>query len=161
MLAAVKIQPATQVTIAWKTPETLVITPVHPLAADTDYQVTIPKTSVQSQDGQTLNADVTIDFGTQPAATLSPSASPAPVLEAAAVGPAASDGQAFWGPAGAPGVTDRSAVQTTPVTAPSATASASPTGSPTPSATPASSPLASSPASSATPAADRGGRGLP
>jgi len=156
VLAAVKIQPATQVTIAWKTPETLVITPVHPLAADTDYQVTIPKTSVQSQDGQTLNADVTIDFGTQPAATLSPSASPAPVLEAAAVGPAASDGQAFWGPAGAPGVTDGSAVQTTPVTAPSATASASPTGSPTPSATPASSPLASSPASSATPAAAAG-----
>ena len=156
VLAAVKIQPATQVTIAWKTPETLVITPVHPLAADTDYQVTIPKTSVQSQDGQTLNADVTIDFGTQPASPLSPSASPAPALEPAAVGPAASDGQAFWGPAGAPGVTDRSAGQSTPGIAPAAPASASPTGSPTPSATATGSPPASSPATSATPTATEG-----
>jgi hypothetical protein len=152
VLAAVKIQPATQVTVAWKTPETLVITPVHPLAADTDYQVTIPKTSLQSQDGQTLTADVTIDFGTQPATPLGPSASPAPVLEPAVVGPAASDGQAFWGPAGAPGVTDESAGQATTVTIPAATASASPTGSPTPSATPTGSPPVGSPASSATPA---------
>ncbi len=156
VLAAVKIQPATQVSIAWKTPETLVITPVHPLAADTDYQVTIPKTSVQSQDGQTLTADVTIDFGTQPASPPSPSASPAPVLEPAVVGPAASDARAFWGPAGAPGVTDRSAGQSTPATASAAPTSASPTASPTPSATATGSPPASSPAVSATPAATEG-----
>ena len=87
VLAAVKIQPATQVTIAWKTPETLVITPVHPLAADTDYQVTIPKTSVQSQDGQTLNADVTIDFGTQPASHAQPVGLPGAGARAGRGGP--------------------------------------------------------------------------
>ncbi len=156
VLAAVKIQPATQVTIAWKTPETLVITPVHPLAADTAYQVTIPKTSIQSQDGQTLNADVTIDFGTQPASTVSPSASPAPVLEPAAVGPAAGDGQAFWGPAGAPGVTDGSAGSSAPAAATSTTASATPGGSPTPTPAAATSTPAGSPAGSPAPPPSEG-----
>ena len=156
VLSALKIEPATQVTVIWKNPETLVVTPLHPLAANTDYQVTIPKSAVQSQSGQTLSSNVTIDFGTQPSSPPSPSASPAPVLEPAVMGTAASDGLAFWGPASAPGVTDASAVPATAGTAPSATASASPTGSPTPSATPASSPLASSPASSATPAPAEG-----
>ena len=156
VLSALKIEPATQVTVTWKNPETLVVTPLHPLAADTDYQVTVPKSAVQSQSGQTLSSNVTIDFGTQPSSPPSPSASPAPVLEPAVVGTAASDGLAFWGPASAPGVTDASAVPATAGTAPSATASASPTGSLTPSATPASSPLVSSPASSATPAPAEG-----
>lgn len=153
---ALKIQPATQVTVTWESAETLVVTPTHPLAADTDYQVTIAKAAIQSTGGQTLASNVTIDFGTQPSSPPSPSASPAPVLEPAVMGTAASDGLAFWGPASAPGVTDASAVPATAGTAPSATASASPTGSPTPSATPASSPLASSPASSATPAPAEG-----
>jgi hypothetical protein len=98
VLGSLKIEPATQVTVTWKNPETLVVTPIHPLAANTDYQVTIPKSAVQSQSGQTLSSDVTIDFGTQPAPTPTATGSPVPALVPVVVGPAASDGLAFWGP---------------------------------------------------------------
>ena len=127
--AALKIEPATQVTVTWENPETLVVTPIHPLAADTDYQVTIPKSAVQSQSGQTLSSDVTIDFGTQPAPTPTATSSPVPALVPAVVGPAASDGLAFWGPGGAPGVTDSTAGQPTPAAAPAASPSATPSAS--------------------------------
>jgi hypothetical protein len=152
VLAALEIQPATQVTVTWKSPETLVITPIHPLAADTDYQVTIPRSAVHSQSGQTLTTNVTIDFGTQPTATPSPTASPVPTLEPAAVGQAASDGLPFWGPGDAPGVTDSTAGQ------PSSAASSSATASPSAAATgvspsPTAAAVTSSAASTPSPAA--------
>jgi hypothetical protein len=134
---ALEIQPATQVTITWASAETLVITPTHPLAADTDYQVTIPKTAIQNTGGQTLTSNVTIVFGTQAVATPVPSASPVPALEPASVGPAAGDGLAFWGPGDTPGVTDSTAGQavTGPsVTSPAPSGSASPGASASPSA---------------------------
>ena len=143
VLAALKIEPATQVTVTWENPETVVVTPIHPLAADTDYQVTIPQGSVHSQSGQTLTSSVTIDFGTAPA-TPSPTASPAPALQLETIGPAAGDAQAFWGPEGAPGATDSTGVEATPAVSPSP----SPSPSPAPSASPASSP---SPSASGTP----------
>jgi hypothetical protein len=122
--AVLKITPATQVSVTWENPETLVLTPLHPLAADTDYQVTIPEDAVRSQSGQTLASTVTIDFGTQPA-TPGPTVAPVPALQATAVAWAASGAQAFWGPGAAPGATDSTAVEPTPSASPSATAPAS------------------------------------
>jgi len=153
VVAAVKIQPATDVTVAWEGAETLVLTPTHPLAADTDYQVTIPKTAVQNASGQTLSSNVTIDFGTEAVATPGPAASPVPALEPAVVGPAANDGLAFWGPDDAPGVTDSTVGQPEP--SPPATVSPVPSGttSPGPSATPSASPVTAI----ATPAGGVGG----
>ncbi len=134
VLTALRIEPATQVTVTWENPETAVVTPTHPLAADTDYQVTIPQGSVRSQSGQTLTSSVTIDFGTAPS-TPSPTASPVPALQPAAVAPVAGGAQAFWGPGGAPGATDSTGgVEATPSASPSPSASAGPSGSPSPSA---------------------------
>jgi methionine-rich copper-binding protein CopC len=144
---ALKIQPATQVTVAWESAETLVVTPTHPLAADTDYQVTIPKAAILSTSGQTLASNVTIEFGTQAVAAPGPTASPVPALEPAAVGPAAGDGLAFWGPHDAPGVTDSTAGQPTQVLTPSASPGPSASTSPASTATPHSS-AAGSPSAS-------------
>jgi hypothetical protein len=141
VVAALKIQPATQVAVTWLGAETLVLTPTHPLAADTDYQVTLPKTAIQNGSGQTLTSNVTIDFGTQPVATPAPAATPVPALEPAVVGPAADDGLAFWGPGDAPGVTASTAGQ--PLPSPSATASPAPTETPSPS--PSQPPLGATP----------------
>jgi methionine-rich copper-binding protein CopC len=141
VVSALKIQPATQVTVAWESAETLVVTPTHALAADTDYQVTIPKAAIQNTGGQTLSSNVTIEFGTQAVATPGPTASPVPALEPAAVGPAAGDGLAFWGPDDAPGVTDSTAGQ--PAASPSSSASPLPSATVTPRSSAASSPSAS------------------
>jgi len=87
-VSALKIQPATQVTVAWQSvPRPWWSRPPTPLAADTDYQVTIPKAAIQNTGGQTLSSNVTIEFGTQAVATPGPTASPVPALEPAAVGP--------------------------------------------------------------------------
>jgi methionine-rich copper-binding protein CopC len=169
---ALKIHPATQVTVAWESAETLVVTPTHPLAADTDYQVTIPKAAIQNTDGQTLFANVTIEFGTQAVATPGPTAAPVPALEPAAVGPAAGDGMAFWGPGEAPGVTESTAGQPasilTPSASPGGAATASPAATATPRlASPSATPLTASPspsnaaATAPTPAAAEGATYFP
>jgi hypothetical protein len=134
---ALRIEPATQVTETWENPETLVVTPTHALASDTDYQVTIPPGSVHSQSGQTLNSSVVIDFGTAPS-TPSPTASPAPALQPEAIGPAAGDAQAFWGPDGAPGATVSTGVEAAPGESPSPSPSAPASPASSASATPAS-----------------------
>ena len=146
VVSALKIQPATQVTVAWQSAETLVVTPTHPLAADTDYQVTIPKAAIQNTGGQTLSSNVTIEFGTQAVATPGPTASPVPALEPAAVGPAAGDGLAFWGPDDAPGVTDSTAGQPTP--SPSSSASPLHSATASPASSPSASPLTATPSPS-------------
>lgn len=148
VVSALKIQPATQVTVAWQSAETLVVTPIHPLAADTDYQVTIPKAAIQNAGGQTLASNVTIEFGTQAVATPGPTASPVPALEPATVGPAAGDGLAFWGPDDAPGVTDSSAGQPAPIQTPNASPASTATPQPSPAGSPAASPLNATPSPS-------------
>ncbi|MGO8686343.1 MAG: Ig-like domain-containing protein [Candidatus Dormibacteria bacterium] len=130
VVTALRIEPATQVTVTWEGPETAVVTPSHPLAADTDYQVTLPQGSVRSQSGQTLASSVTIDFGTAPS-TPSSTASPLPLLQPAAVAQVSGDARAFWGPGGAPGATDSTGgVGATPSASPSSSATASPSASP-------------------------------
>lgn len=142
VLQSLKIQPATQVAVTWKNPQTLVVTPLHPLAANTDYQVTIPGAALRSQSGKPLTSNVSIDFGTQPTPSPSPTPPPPPSLSTSAVGPAVGGGTAFWGPGGAPGVTSSTAGQPVPTSTPTAQASGSPTASaqPTSSATPTAAP---------------------
>ncbi len=122
-----KIQPATAFTLMWKTPTTLVVTPLHALATDTDYRVVIPPSAVHSQTGQTLKAPVTISFGTSATPSPSPSATPIPTLTPSVVGSAGSGAGAFWGPGGAPGETVSQAGASATAT-PAATASAAPGG---------------------------------
>ena len=122
---ALKIEPATAFTVAWESPETAVITPDHPLAANTDYQVTLVS-SAQSQSGQTLPTNTTFSFATQPA----PAA--APILESTGLGEADSSAEAFWDVSGNPGVTASTAWQQ----AATATVTPSPPASAVPSATP-------------------------
>lgn len=128
-----KMVPATAFTVTWKTPTTLVVTPLHPLATNTDYQVVIPSTAVHSQAGQTLRAPVTISFGTTASPPSSPSASPIPTLSPSVVASAGSGASAFWGPAGAPGET------VSPAQPAGSGSSASPSPAATTSATPSAS----------------------
>jgi hypothetical protein len=100
-----KIVPATAFTLAWKTPTTLAVTPLHALATNTDYQVVIPPTAVHSQAGQTLKAPVTISFGTIAPPSPSPTPSPTPTLTPSVVGSAGNGSNAFWGPGGTPAET--------------------------------------------------------
>ena len=71
---AVKIVPATEVTYQWQDPQHLAITPVHNLAPNTQYVVTI-STSAKTQNGQVLTQAAPVQFVTQPP---SPSPSPSP-----------------------------------------------------------------------------------
>jgi hypothetical protein len=100
-----KIHPATAFSLTWKTPTTLVVTPLHALATNTDYQVVIPSNAVHSQAGQTLQAPVTISFGTTATPTPRPSTRPNPTLTPSVVGSAGSGASAFWGPGNTPGET--------------------------------------------------------
>jgi hypothetical protein len=132
---ALVIRPATAFTVAWHGSSTLVVTPVHPLAANTDYQVLIPASAVRSQSGQTLPSAVTLSFGTQ--ATPTPSPSPGPLLTPVTVAPVGATAAAFWEAAAIPGVTASTAAQ--PVAAPSPTPTsggATPSASASPTATP-------------------------
>jgi hypothetical protein len=151
-----KIQPATAFTVAWESPTTLVVKPIHPLAANTDYSVILPKQAVQSQTGRTLEEPVTITFGTSGTPAPSPTAAPPPSLPAVVVGPADSGGVAFWG-GSSPGVTSTTAGQPSPAPSPTSTAlptaaasqeaasggaspSPSPTATPSPGASPSGAP---------------------
>ena len=122
------IHPATTVQTRWDG-NTLVITPVHHLAANTPYSVTIPRTAVRDAQGHTAGSDVHIAFGTASTPTPSATTAPAqpPVVEITAQGPVDGSAQVLFGP-------DGSVVATAglrepaggPSPAPSASAAASP-----------------------------------
>jgi hypothetical protein len=131
---ALKIVPATAFTVSWTNPETAVLKPDHPLAADTDYQVTVV-TTAQSQSGQTLPASTTFSFATEPV----PAA--APTLQSTTLGEAEGSAQAFWDAGGNPGVTASTDGM------PEAAATASPSPSASPSASASTNPNAQSSAS--------------
>jgi hypothetical protein len=115
--AALKIVPATAFTVTWTNSETAVVTPEHPLAADTDYQVTVVS-SAESQSGQTLATNTTFSFATKP------TPAGAPILQSANLGEADSYAEAFWDASGNPGVTSSTAWQPAAgaLTGPAATA---------------------------------------
>ena len=91
VVQALHIQPATAFTTSWSG-NTLTIAPTHHLAANIPYVVTIDHNTAKASNGSTLQADVTVAFGTSP--TPSPSASPgstAPALSPTEIGPADGD----------------------------------------------------------------------
>jgi hypothetical protein len=130
VVQALRIEPATAFTTAWNS-NTLTITPSHALAANIPYVVTIDHNTARAANGSTLQADVTVAFGTSP--TPSPSASPGstvPTLSPTEVGPADGDVVGFV-PNGAilangtpTAPTAASAAQPSPDASPSAAASA-------------------------------------
>jgi Bacterial Ig-like domain len=97
-----QIQPATAVQTRWEG-NTLVITPVHHLAANTPYTVTIPHTAVRSQSGgEVARADIHITFGTRSTPSPGPTAQPVvtPTLSPSPLGPVSPDTQLLFGPDG-------------------------------------------------------------
>ncbi len=76
VVAGLHLQPAAAVTTNWQG-NTLVVTPLHPLAANTAYTVTIDQAAVRSVNGTTATAAVRFSFGTAPTPTPSPIPAPA------------------------------------------------------------------------------------
>ena len=96
-----QIHPATTVQTRWES-TTLVITPVHRLAANTPYTVTIPRAAVRGQNGVVAQADIHIAFGTKATPTPGPAQPPAqpPALQAVALGPVNADSTVVLAPDG-------------------------------------------------------------
>lgn len=124
VVQALRIEPATAFTTGWSG-NTLTITPSHPLAANIPYVVTIDHNTARAANGSTLQADVTVAFGTSP--TPSPSAPPGstvPTLSPTEVGPADGDVVGFV-PNGAILANGTPTASTAPSEQPSADASPS------------------------------------
>lgn len=152
--AGLHIQPATQVTTAWQGNE-LVITPVHHLAGNTPYTVTIPQTSLVASSGARATAPLQISFGTAPTPPSNPGSPPPPQMSPVPLGSAQSSGVLLFAPDGGV-VTNAPAAGTA---APTPSPAATPSASPSPSASPLTSPAATpTPQATATPAASGGAR---
>jgi hypothetical protein len=121
------IHPATSVQTHWEA-NTLVITPLHHLAANTPYSVTIPRTAVRDQSGHaTAPADIHITFGTAPTPSAAPTAAPAqpPALQPQVLGAVSGDSHVLVAPDGSV-VATSAEVQTTASSTPRATSSPTP-----------------------------------
>ena len=97
-----QIHPATAVQTRWEG-TTLVITPLHHLAANTPYTVTIPHTAVRTSSGHNgAVADIHITFGTASTPIPSASAAPAtpPTLQPQQLGAVTGDSRVVIGPNG-------------------------------------------------------------
>jgi len=99
---SLQIHPATAVQTRWEG-TTLVITPLHHLAANTPYTVTIPHAAVRDTQGHGFaTADIHIAFGTAATPAPTPSAAPAtpPALQPQAMGPVSGDSSVLIAPDG-------------------------------------------------------------
>jgi hypothetical protein len=91
VVQALHIEPATAFSTSWSG-NTLTITPSHHLAANIPYVVTIDHNTAKAESGSTLQADVTVAFGTSPTpSTSAPPGSTAPTLSTTEIGPADGD----------------------------------------------------------------------
>ena len=133
------IEPATQVRTSWNG-NNLVITPVHHLAGNTPYTVTIDQPALRATSGATAQAPLQISFGT--AATPPPgSVEPTPpALTPTVLGTAVSGSQLLFAPNGSVVVTSGTGAAASTPESPVASppASPSPAQSPSPSAAPVS-----------------------
>ncbi|MFN2581985.1 MAG: Ig-like domain-containing protein, partial [Candidatus Dormibacteria bacterium] len=98
--AGLRIEPATQVTTSWSG-NNLVITPVHHLAGNTPYTLTISQRSLVAASGATAAAPMQITFGTAPTPPPSVSTTTPPVLATTALGTAQSGSALLFAPDGA------------------------------------------------------------
>ena len=141
--SGLRIEPATQVTTAWQGNQ-LVITPVHHLAGNTPYTVTIPPTALVATSGARATAPVQISFGTAPTPPATPGSTLPPPMTQVALGSAqgaglllfAPDGGVVTNAAATAGATAPPSPSAAPSATPTATASASPAATPSPQPTP-------------------------
>jgi Big-like domain-containing protein/WD40 repeat protein len=137
VVAGLHIEPATQVQTSWQG-NNLVITPVHHLAGNTPYTVTIDQPALRAASGTTAQAPLQITFGTAPTPPPGPSTPTPPGLAPTVLGQVGSGGQVLFAPDGsvvstagvAPITTPAPSPATSPNASPSASASASPAESP-------------------------------
>ena len=142
VVAGLNIQPATQVTTTWKG-NSLVITPVHHLAGNTPYTVTIAQPQLRTVLGTVAAAPVEITFGTAPTPPTTPNTASTPNLTPNNLGQAASGAGLLVAPDGSVVTTaglSGTGTTSTPTPAPSASPGVTPTPGGSPSATPAPAP---------------------
>ncbi|HZS15908.1 MAG TPA: Ig-like domain-containing protein [Candidatus Dormibacteraeota bacterium] len=120
-----QIHPATAVVTRWEG-TTLVITPLHRLAANTPYTVTIPRTAVRTASGATASNDIRIAFGTKATPSPGPTQVPAPPpsLQPVVLGPVTAGSGVVLAPDGSVVVTG-GLLTPAPAASPSPLASAS------------------------------------
>lgn len=128
--SGLRIQPATEVSTAWDGNQ-LVITPVHHLAGNTPYTVTIARTALVATSGARAAAPVQITFGTAPTPPPTTGNTAPPALSPTVLGDAGHGAPLLFAP-------DGGVVTTSPATG------ASPSPAPSPAATPSPSPAPSS-----------------
>ncbi|MFN2568303.1 MAG: Ig-like domain-containing protein [Candidatus Dormibacteria bacterium] len=161
VVAGLHIQPATAVLTSWRGNQ-LLIAPLHHLAPNTPYTVTVDERSARSASGETVRGGVRITFGTAPTPAATPGpvpGLPAPLLDIRNLGPVADAGRVLFGPDGsllatrgiAPTPDVPVPATPSPTPSPSPDASPSPTASPSPAGTPG--PPPSSPEATPTPPA--------
>lgn len=138
--SGLQIEPATQVTTGWQG-NNFVITPVHHLAGNTPYTVTIAQPAVVAASGAQGTSPVQISFGTAPTPPVSAATPKPPTLSTSTLGPAQAGPLVLFAPDGGVVVNTgaATAAPSTPVPSPSAkpSPSPSPSASPSPSTSPA------------------------
>jgi hypothetical protein len=125
--AGVHIQPAVSVSFAWKD-NNLVISPVHHLAANTPYTVSIERKYLRAASGAFAAAPINIPFGTAPTPTPLPVVPPA--LVPVALGLNGTGGSLLYAPDGSLLLSTVGLVPGSSTAFPSASASPSPTATP-------------------------------
>jgi hypothetical protein len=95
--AGVHIQPAVKVSYSWQN-NSLVISPVYHLAANTPYVVTIAQTAIRSVSGASATAPINITFGTAPTPTPAPVVPPS--LNSVVLGANGATGSLLFAPDG-------------------------------------------------------------
>lgn len=137
--SGLRIEPATEVTTAWQGND-LVITPVHHLAGNTPYTVTIAQPALVASSGARATAPVQITFGTAPTPPVVPG-TPAPAsLTTTSLGSAQPGGLVLFAPDGGVVVNATAPSGATPVPTPTPAPSPTPSPSPVPSASPGATP---------------------
>ena len=136
VVAGLNIQPATQVTTTWQG-NSLVITPVHHLAGNTPYTVTIAQPQLRTVLGTVAAAPVEITFGTAPTPPTTPNTASTPNLIPNNLGQAASGAGLVVAPDGSVVTTaGLSGTGRTSTPTPAATSSVSPGATATPGGSP-------------------------
>ena len=143
--SGLRIEPATQVTTAWSGND-LVITPVHHLAGNTPYTVTIAQPALIASSGARATAALQITFGTAPTPPVTPGTPAPPALTTSNLGAAEAGGLLLFAPDGSV-VVDAPAPPTGSGASGGASAvTASPSPTPSPSSSATASPAATLPA---------------
>lgn len=132
--SGLRIEPATEISTVWNGDQ-LVITPLHHLAGNTPYTVTIAKSALVATSGARAAAPVQITFGTAPTPPPASGSPTPPALSPSALGTATKGAPLLFAPDGGVVTTAPATGATSPE--PSQSPSASPSASPSPSATPA------------------------